>query len=310
MILQNVDYGKSVFVKENGEYVEYVLISKDSYSCELLRVNAVVAKRMNATNTTDYTGCEMDQYLSSEETSGFLSRFDADTKAALVMRSISTFSYGDTECHYISRKCYLPSYGQCFLGSTTALYPEKTIVPELMIWKGTLNGDSARVAKDNVGASAIGWWLRSPYSATRYWRGNLEGRAADDYAFNPGFWCRPVLNLSSTTPVEESQGSFYLLPSETPRAVEFKYLLNKMSTNPKKAIVSFTAHNLNNVFVKVCNNYGDTNPIWVDITDGTEKTFENESKQTENWQIGIWCYGDTTSYSPAYFEEPTVLLEV
>lgn len=83
-----------------------------------------------------------------------------------------------------------------------------------------------------------------------------------------------------------------------------------MSTNPKKAIVSFAAHNLNNVFVKVCNNYGDTNPIWVDITDGTEKTFENESKQTEKWQIGIWCYGDTTSYSPAYFEEPTVLLEV
>lgn len=310
MILQNVDYGKSVFVKENGEYVEYVLISKDSYGCELLRANAVVAKRMHSSNVSDYTDCEMDQYLSSDSAGGFLERFDSDTKSALVMRSISTFSYGDTDCHYISRKCYLPSYGQVFTSGGTALYPEKTVVPALMLWKGTLDGNSARIAKNNAGASAVNWWLRSPYSATAYWLVSYNGGAFNFGATDSGIRCRPVLNLSSTTPVEESQGSFYLLPSETLRAVEFKCLLNKMSTNPKKVIVSFTAHNLNNVFVKVCNNYGDTNPIWVDITDGTEKTFENESKQTENWQIGIWCYGDTTSYSPAYFEEPTVLLEV
>lgn len=305
------DYGTVINVKENGTPIPYILISKDSNSCELLRRDCVVARRMNNTNTTDYTDCEMDQYLSSDSTGGFLERFDADTKAALVMRSISTYSYGDTECHYISRKCYLPSYGQVFTSGGTALYPEKTIVPALMLWKGTLDGNSARIAKDNAGASAVGWWLRSPYSAAAFWFVGGNGGASGNTATYAGSWCRPVLSVvSATIAGDDGTGVISILPVDSHREVEFEGLAGTSGARPRKALVQYTAHGLSNLSVQVCNNYGDDNPVWVDATDGGVVTFENESKQTPQWQVGIKCYGDTESWSSGYFEEPTVLVEV
>lgn len=305
------DYGTVINVKENDTPIPYILISKDSNSCELLRQDCVVAKRMNNTNTTDYAGCEMDQYLSSEETGGFLSRFDADTKAALVMRSISTFSYGDTECHYISRKCYLPSYGQVSTKGQTALYPEKTIIPALFLWKGTIDSNSARIARDNAGASAAYWWLRSPYSATDYWNVNPRGNAYNNNVTDAGNWCRPVLSVASATIAgDDGTGVISILPVDSHREVEFEGLAGTSSMRPRKALVQYTAHGLTNLSVQVCNNYGDDNPVWVDATAGTEVTFLNETKQTPQWQVGIKCYGDTDSWGSGYFEEPTVLVEV
>lgn len=306
------DYGTVINVKENGTPIPYILISKDSYSCELLRVDCVVAKRMNNTNTTDYADCEMDRYLSSDSTGGFLERFDSDTKAALVMRSISTFSYGDTDCHYISRKCYLPSYGQCSLGSPTALYPEKTIVPVLMLWKGTLDGTSARIAK-GTGSSAANWWLRSPNSATAYWSVYSNGYvgASNATSSNGACWCRPVLSVASATIAsDDGTGVIQLLPVATHREVAFEGLAGTSSMRPRKALVQYAVHGLSNISVQVCNNYGDDNPVWVDATVGTEVTFLNETKQTPQWQVGIKCYGDTESWSSGYFKEPVVLVEV
>ena len=306
------DYGTVINVKENGTPIPYILISKDSYSCELLRRDCVVYKRMNNTNTTDYTDCEMDRYLSSDSAGGFLERFDSDTKAALVMRSISTFSYGDTDCHYISRKCYLPSYGQCFLVAPTALYPEKTIVPALMLWKGTLAGNSARIAKDDLAASAANWWLRSPFSTATYWCVHSSGSENNYYAAtNGGYWCRPVLSVASATIAsDDGTGVIQLLPVATHREVAFEGLAGTSSMRPRKALVRYTAHGLTNLSVQVCNNYGDDNPVWVDATAGTEVTFLNETKQTPLWQVGIKCYGDTESWSSGYFKEPAVLVEV
>lgn len=304
------DYGTVINVKENGTPIPYILISKDSYSCELLRQNCVVVKRMNNTGTT-YTDCEMDRYLSSDSAGGFLSRFDSDTKAALVMRSISTFSYGDTDCHYISRKCYLPSYGQCFLGAPTALYPEKTIIPALFLWKGTLDGNSARIAKNNLAASAVNWWLRSPNSAAAYWFVGSTGYAHFVGAASTDNWCRPVLSVASATIAsDDGTGVIHLLPVATHREVAFEGLAGTSSMRPRKAYVQYAVHGLSNISVQVCNNYGDDNPVWVDATAGTEVTFLNETKQTLQWQVGIKCYGDTESWSSGYFKEPTVLVEV
>ena len=303
------DYGTVINVKENGTPIPYILISKDSYSCELLRQNCVVAKRMNNTNTTDYTDCEMDQYLSSDSAGGFLSRFDSDTKAALVMRSISTFSYGDTDCHYISRKCYLPSYGQVFTAGGSALYPEKTIIPALMLWKRTIDGNSARIAL-GTGSSSVNWWLRSLNSATAYRHVNEGGGTGIGNA-NAGFWCRPVLSVASATIAsDDGTGVIQLLPVATHREVAFEGLAGTSSMRPRKALVQYTTHGLINLSVQVCNNYGDDNPVWVDATAGTEVTFLNETKQTPQWQVGIKCYGDTESWSSGYFKEPVVLVEV
>lgn len=305
------DYGTVINVNENGTPIPYILISKDSNSCELLRQNCVVAKRMNNTSTTDYTDCEMDQYLSSDSTGGFLKRFDADTKAALVMRSISTYSYGDTECHYISRKCYLPSYGQVFTKGQTARYPEKTIALALMLWQGTLDGNSARIAKGNDGASVASWWLRSPYSAAAYWHVDGNGTASNSNATYASRWFRPVLSVASATIAsDDGTGVIQLLPVATHREVAFEGLAGTFSQKPRKALVRYAAHGLTNLSVQVCNNYGDDNPVWEDATAGTVVTFSNETKQTPLWQVGIKCYGDTDGWSTGYFEEPTGLVEV
>lgn len=308
--LKDLDIGTSVWIKEDNVDTEYILLNKDSYSCELLRKVALQAKRMNATNVSVYTDCEMDQYLSSSESGGFLAKFDAATQSALVARSISTYSYGDTECSYISRKAYLLSYGQCFGGAPTATEPELTVLPALMIAAGTGDANVSRIGRDSNG-TAVGWWLRSPYSAANFWGVGTGGTANYGYASSTGVWCRPVLNVASATIVSpEGADVIYLLPVLGHREVEFKGLAGTSNLRPKKCVVKYTAVGLNNVSVKVCNNYGDSTPVWVDATAGADVELTNTSKQTADWQVGLHCYGDTDSGGSAYFKEPVVLVEV
>ena len=109
--ISDLDLGTEITLQESGVDTSYILIRKDSYGCVLLRALCTSSRRMNPTNTAVYEGSEMDDYLVNEET-GYLSRFDSNTIATLVSRSISTYNYGDTEYRSISRKCYLLSYGE------------------------------------------------------------------------------------------------------------------------------------------------------------------------------------------------------
>ena len=167
--ISQLELGSEIQVYENGNPVPYIVYKKDILGTVILRGMCSGSKRMNQTNTTVYTDSEMDAYL-SDETNGFMSRFDANTKNALATRSISTYTYGDTECHYISRKCYLLSYGDMFGNRATALEPDVSQVASLMIWKGTADTNTARVAySDSAPTSAVNWWLRSPCSATSFY---------------------------------------------------------------------------------------------------------------------------------------------
>ena len=104
--ISQLDLGTELYGRENGVPVPYVVLKKDRVGTVILRGLCSESKRMNPTNTAVYTDSEMDAYL-SDETNGFMSRFDANTKSAIVTRSIPTYVTDDTECHYISRKCYL-----------------------------------------------------------------------------------------------------------------------------------------------------------------------------------------------------------
>jgi hypothetical protein len=308
-LLKQIELGTSIWVNEDSVETEYILLSKDSYSCELLRKQVLVAKRMHDTDVSVYTDCEMDQYLCSTEAGGFLAKFDAATQSALVSKSISTYSYGDTECSYISRKAYLLSYGQCFGGTPTALEPELTVLPALMLNGGTGDSNGARIAK-NSSNRAVNWWLRSPISATQF-RFVSDIGTANYYIASGGGWCRPVLSVAAATGVSpEGANKVVLLPETGSRAVEFKGLAGTSGKWPRKCAVKYTAVGLSNVSVKVCNNFGDPEPVWEDATSGADVEFSNITKQTENWQIGIHCYGDTESYNTGYFKEPTILMEV
>lgn len=297
--------GTEIQVYENGSPVPYVILKKDSIGTVLLRALCSESRRMNPTNVSVYTGSEMDTYL-SDETNGFVSRFDTNTKSALVMRSIPTYSHGDTECSYISRKCYLLSQGDMLGNTATALEPEASSVAALMIWKGKANPNAARITyTDAAPSSEVYWWLRSPRSAANFFTVHVNGTSDGN---NATFSCgvRPALNVSNDTIVTVGDDNkIYLTPALTERySVEFKTKVVEEAVRPSKARVTFNSQGLSNLSVKVCNNYGDINPTWVDATSQQQVTIPNASKETEKWQVGIWFYGDTTT--SGYVDEPEI----
>ena len=300
--LGQLDLGTSVWIAENNVMHEYVLMSKDSAGCIMLRANVVEARRMNPTNVAVYEGSEMDSWLTDDQT-GFLSRFDAATLAAIVSRTRPTYSYGDTECHYISRRAFLLTQGELFSSTPTALEPLKNITSSLMIWKGTDGSSTARISL-NEELSAVIWWLSSPNSAADFFFVNASGTSYASSASGT-HWARPALNVSADTIVsDEGADPIYLLPSGGYREVSFRGKVGEDTNRPSVAVVEYNAVNLYDVVVEVCNNYGDASPVWMPCTSGQQVTLANNSKQTETWQVGVRCYGKSQSYG--YFDEPIV----
>lgn len=298
--ISDLDLGTEITLQESGVDTSYILIRKDSYGCVLLRVLCAGSRRMNPTNTTVYEGSEMDDYLINEET-GFLSRFDSDTIAVLASRSISTHNYGDTEYHSISRKCYLLSYGELYGSTPSATEPDTSVLPALMIFKGTSGPNTARISSIDE-YTAVHWWLRSPYSAASFYYVSTSGSDGGG-ASGAGYALRPALNVAPATVVSEIADKIYLVaPSDPIKKVQFHGKVLETQLRPKKALVQYNAVNLSNITVEVTNNYGDPTPVWVDATGQTEITLANDEKQTTNWQIGVRCYGE--SYGLGYFEEP------
>ena len=301
--LGQLDLGTPVWIAENNVMHEYVLMSKDSAGCIMLRANVVEARRMNPTNVAVYEGSEMDSWLTDDQT-GFLSRFDAATLAAIVSRTRPTYSYGDTECHYISRRAFLLTQGELFLSIPTALEPLKNITSSLMIWKGANDSFAARISL-NEELLAVSWWLSSPGSATNFFYVNTSGTSSTRSATDANYWARPALNVSADTIVsDEGADPIYLLPSGGYREVSFRGKVGEDTNRPSVAVVEYNAVNLYDVVVEVCNNYGDASPVWMPCTSGQQVTLANNSKQTETWQVGVRCYGKSQSYG--YFDEPIV----
>ena len=304
--LKQIELGSTVWLRENDTDVDYILTRKDIHGVELLRKRAVVARRMNPTNTTVYDGCEPDLWLTNTET-GFLSRFSQALLSNLVKRSISTFTYGDSEYHWISRECYLYSYGDMFMTTPNALYPEVNVVPALMINKGTIDANSARITRNEANTENTLVWLRSAYSATNFWLVLNNGTASNVYAANT-YWLRPVLNVSPDTIVsDEGADIIYLLPEEKPREVEYIGKIGTASVLPTIGCAKVDTSNLTNTVIKVTNNYGDSVPVWQTVQNGVQFNFTNTQKQTENWELGIWFYGEPPNLLTGYSEQPQLL---
>lgn len=304
--LSQAELGSTVWLRENDTDVDYILTRKDIHGVELLRKRAAVARRMNPTNTTVYDGCEADLWLTNTET-GFLSRFSQALLSNLVKRSISTFTYNDSEYHWISRECYLYSYGDMFKTTPDALYPEVNVVPALMVNKGTIDANSARITRNEANTENISAWLRSAISAAIFWRVNYNGTASDSNATNTN-WLRPVLNVSPDTIVsDEGADIIYLLPEEKPREVEYIGKIGTASVLPTIGCAKVDTSNLTNTVIKVTNNYGDSVPVWQTVQNGVQFNFTNTQKQTENWELGIWFYGETPNLLTGYSEQPQLL---
>jgi len=301
--IKDLDLGTSIYIEENGVPKEYVLITKSADGCIVLRANCYEARRINATNTAVYEGSEMDLWLGNEET-GFMSLFTAQQKMAFVARSRPTYTYGDTECHYINRRAFLLTYGELFLSTPTALEPLSSVVPALMIWRNAVSADSARIGRNEAG-QAVYWWESSPFSASAMYGVYALGTSNINAATSAGVWARPALNVSSDTIVSDKGASvIYLMPSQGYREIRYHGRAFEVERRPQKAVVEYDTTNLYDVKVEVCNNYGDSEPIWVETTSGAVVDLTNEVKQTTNWQIGIRFYAKSASYG--YTTEPIV----
>jgi hypothetical protein len=305
--LSQLDLGTSVYLEENGTPKEYILMKKDIDGCILLRAQALVARRINPTNVSNYEGSEMDNWLVNEKT-GYMSLFNTATKNAIISRSRPTFDFGDSECRWISRRAFLLTHGEMFNSTATALEPLTTLVPALFIWKGTIDANSARICKSEADTAVI-WWLSSPSSAAYVSYVIYNGTSNSSGASNTSNWARPALNVASVTIVsDEGADRIYLMPAQSYREVSFSGKALEVAERPIKAVVEYEATNLYDVVVEVCNNYGDASPVWVPCTSGVEVDLTNTVKQTTDWQVGVRCYGKSQGYG--YFEEPIVKLGV
>lgn len=303
--LNDIPLGSSVWANENGTDTEFILIRKDQAGCEIIRKKGHSSRRMNPSNVTVYETSEIDGWLTNEET-GYLSNFSANFLSCLSSRSISTFTYGDTDYHEISRKVYLPSYGDLFLNSPTELYKEVNITHSLMFNKNTMDANSGRICRNDADTENVYWWSRSAYSAANYWCVNNNGTSVNNRA-NDSIWIRPVLNLSPDTIVSDEGASIiYILPEEHPRVIEYIGRAGTSEARPKKIVVNTENNNLTNISVQVTNNFDDPNPVWYNAILGQVVTLTNDVKLSENWVIGIHFYAETADLTGGSTKEPYI----
>lgn len=303
--------------------VEYWLLEVGAQSCVLLRQDAAMEKRMHSSDNATYadaieenggTGavCEMDKYL-CDPVNGWMSRYDDATKACLVAREIKWIDvnrvYGDDSNITLTRRCYLLSGTE--LGLSTKPDEGASYLNAMKTAKGTTSEYVARVALGNS-SSAKYWWTRSSYSNTHFQSVKPNGYPYD-YAASSGLtWLRPALSVASATYVSpEGETKICLLPDpDKPyREMSGTAIFGESKKRPKEMIFSAELANLYDTSFEVCNNAGDASPAWVGATPGNRVTLCNQTKNTENWEIGLKFYGKSGSIGKMSLPIMTVLTE-
>lgn len=303
--------GEKVYLNEtvDGElsHVPYIYLGQDeSGNCIILREVAAIAKRMHSSNVAVYDGCEADLWLEDEE-SGYLSRFDAATRAALVSTQIKCNSITTGEIGVIARRCFLLSYTE--LGYATTPDEGASYLAALQTATGK-TGNNARIAY-NSSAAAVYWWLRSAYSETQFRCVNAYSNANSNNASGTGIWMRPALSVAPATIVsDQGEDTIYLLPdsAKTYREVDAVVYVGSSDKRPKRAKALVEAANCTDLQLWVSNNAKDDNPTWVSVANGGTAELSNTAKITDAWELGVKIYAK--SGGRAEIGEPVVIAEM
>lgn len=271
--------------------VPYIYLGQDeSGNCLILRQYAAIAKRMHSSNVAVYDGCEADAWLEDEDT-GYLSRFDAATRAALVSTQIKYNDPSLGDIATIARRCFLLSYTN--LGYATTPDEGMSFLSALMAAAGTTKESTARITY-NEAQTAVNAWMRSAYSETQFRAVAAGGGANSGVAANAGYWLRPALSVAPATIVsDETEDTIYLLPDPDKlyREVGATIYMGESADRPAKAKLLIDLTNLTDVELYVSNNAKDTAPVWVAAQNGAVVDLPNTAKETENWQLGVKVYG-------------------
>ena len=294
-------------------HVPYIYLGQDENGkARVLRKYVTGAKRMHSSNVASYNGCEMDVWLEGAST-GFLSRFDAATRNALENTTLWYSDYnqsGDGTVQYLSiaRKAFLLSYKEVgFGGSETGT----DFLPALKTFYDTASAATARIGRA-TSESAVFWWLRSGSSASQF-RFVLHSGAPDNHnASITSDYARPALSFAAATSVsDEGADEIFLLPDgrKTWWDLVFAVSLGQTTQMPKQGRLfvpnTLTANSV--MTAKVCNNYGDTTPTWVNCQNGAVAEF-GTSKTAEHWELGVQITAQT-AHSGETVGEPTMIVE-
>ena len=271
--------------------VPYIYLGQDeSGNCLILRQYTAVPKRMHSSNVAVYDGCEADVWLEDED-AGYLSRFDAATRAALVSTQIkyNDPSLGDVAT--IARRCFLLSYTN--MGYATTPDEGMSFLSALMTAAGTTTANTARLHYNEAQTAVIAW-MRSAISESQFRGVFTSGRAGGLNASNAGYWLRPALSVAPATIVsDETEDTIYLLPDPDKlyREVGATIYMGESADRPAKAKLIIDLTNLTDVELYVSNNAKDAAPVWVAAQNGAVVDLPNTAKETENWQLGVKVYG-------------------
>lgn len=303
--------GEKVYLDEtvDGElsHVPYIYLGQDeSGNCIILRDVVAIQKRMHSSNVAVYDGCEADLWLEDEE-AGYLSRFDAATRAALVSTQIKCNSITTGEIGVIARRCFLLSYTE--LGYATTPDEGVSYLAALQTATGK-TGNNARIAY-NSSAAAVNWWLRSANSESQFRNVYTVGYASSNFASGTSLWMRPALSVAPATIVSDgTEDTIYLLPdsAKTYREVDAVVYVGSSDKRPKRARALVEAANCTDLQLWVSNNAKDDNPTWVSVANGGTAELSNTAKITDAWELGVKIYAK--SGGRAEIGEPVVIAEM
>ena len=289
-IISDLIPGDVLYLDENSEHTPYIYLGLDeSGNARILRQYCVTTKRMHSSNVASYNGCEMDSYLENEST-GFLSRFDADTINALQNTSITYTDYnqssdGTVQYLTIARRCFLLSYSELGYGGTAE---GKSYLDALQTFTGK-TGNNARIAYTPNG-TAQNWWQRSAYSASQFRFVYTNGNSYSGNATSTGNCFRPALSVAPATPVsEQGEETVFLLPDgrRTYWGIDAICKCGTTSLRPKTAKLIVSEHGVSNSSYHVTNNAEDSEPIWYQIVNGGVAQIPNDTKESEDWELAI-----------------------
>lgn len=271
--------------------VPFIYLGQDEGgNCLILRQYAAAQKRMHSSNVAVYDGCEADLWLEDED-AGYLSRFDAATKAALASTQIKYNDPSLGEVATIARRCFLLSYTN--LGYATTPDEGMSFLSALMTAAGTTIANTARITY-NEAQTAVNAWMRSAYSESQFRYVGAGGNANSHNATYTGNWLRPALSVAPATIVsDETEDTIYLLPDPNRlyREVGATIYVGESAERPAKAKLLIELTNLTDVELHVSNNAKDASPVWVAAQSGAVVDLPNATKETDNWQLGVKAYG-------------------
>lgn len=195
--------GSLVKLNENGVAKKYIMLGYNHYGkaeVTLLRKDAAGFRAYNACQSgyNVYNGNSLDSFCNEQH----IQCLDPVIRACLVNVPIPTTDghvngTWNATVRNLMRKCFSLSAAEVGNGGS-----DGTVF-------SYLNTQANRIAYQDETATAVVWWLRSPYSSSnnRAYSVNTDGSVGSDYVCVGLFCARPALALSSEILVSDSADS-------------------------------------------------------------------------------------------------------